>query len=46
MTTEFIAVPEHAVVDDAIEALKSRQPRAGDDLPDRTAQRLVGAVRS
>ena len=38
MTTEFIAVPETARVDDAIDALKTfegSREAAGDDLPDR-----------
>ena len=42
MTTEFIAVPESGVVDDAIEALKTfeGEPRsARDDLPDRSRPR-------
>ena len=48
MTTEFIAVPETGVVDDAIEALQGvrGQPRgAGDDLSDRRRRsKLAGAV--
>ena len=46
MTTEFIAVPAHSVVDDAIEALKGFEGGRrgdGDHLPDGRAPRSWSA---